>query len=238
MNPLDFREPVAAWSHLVGFLLAWPATAWLLYRSNGSLGKRVASLLFGFGLVVCYLGSTLYHGVRTEELIPTFHTLDYVGIYFLIAGSVSPVALILLRGGWRWVSLTAVWALALVGIFLQVFFAQLPSLVAIGLFFLMGWGIIFAYFELSRVVSQRALNLALLGGVFYSVGAGIHVMRWPVLVPGYFGSHDLFHILVLCGSTCHYLFMLKVVAPFQPKVVPLPVALRTQPLAAQEAAWR
>jgi len=227
----DFREPVSAWTHFGGFVAAWPAGWLLLRRSNGSVGKRVAAVLFTLGLILCYLGSTLYHGLRVPpEQIRLFQMLDYIGIYCLIAGSVSPVGLVLLRGAWRWTTVVAVWLLAAVGIFLQVFFSSLPTLIAVGLYLVMGWGIILAYFELSRVVSQRALHLAILGGVFYSIGAAVHVIGWPVLIPGVFGSHELFHILVLLGSTCHYLFMLRVVAPFRPPPLLLPGQRHTPPL--------
>jgi hemolysin III len=121
------------------------------------------------------------------------------------------------------------WLTAAVGIYLQIFFKNLPSLVAVGLYLLMGWGIILAYFELARAVTHRSLLLAFWGGIFYSVGAAVHVMGWPVLVPGYFGAHDLFHILVLLGSTCHFLFMLRVVAPFQRPAVVLAPIPRPQP---------
>jgi hemolysin III len=136
------------------------------------------------------------------------------------------VSLILLRGRWRWGTLASVWACAAVGIFLQVFFPTLPTLLAVVLYLLMGWSIILAFFELARVVPLRGLHLAILGGVLYTVGAGIHVVGWPILVPKLFGSHELFHVLVLAGSTCHFLFMLLVVAPFRRPATPLmPVRL-------------
>jgi hemolysin III len=230
MNLLELREPVSAWTHFAGFLLAFPAT-WMLWRqSRGDALKRFGFLLFGFGLAVCYLGSTLYHGVRAApEQIAVFHTLDYIGIYLLVAGSVSPVCLVLLRGAWRISLMTLCWTIAAVGIFLQIFFSFLPTLLAVGLYMLMGWSVILAFFELARVVPRRAVHLALLGGIFYTVGAVINIVGWPVLAPGYFNSHDLFHLLVLCGSTCHFLFMLLVVAPYRaiPRkpLIELPAAL-------------
>jgi hemolysin III len=215
MNLFDFREPVSTGTHGLGFLLAWPAF-WILWsRSRGQPLKQLAFVLFGFGMAACYLGSTLYHGVKLPpEQIAIFHMLDYIGIYLLIAGSISPVCLVLLRGRWRWTMFTAVWLVAAIGIGLQIFCWYLPTLVAVGLYLALGWSVILAFFELARVVSYRALHLAILGGVFYSVGAAFHVTGWPVLVPGIFGSHELFHVLVLCGTTCHFLFMLLVVAPF------------------------
>src|SRR5260370_20189700 len=86
----------------------------------------------------------------------------------------------------------------------------------------MGWGSVFCYRELARTYSHRVLRPLPLGGVFYSVGAVLNLARWPVLVPGVFAAHELFHFFVIAGSACHIFFMIKVVAP-SPAPVPLPV---------------
>ena len=78
----------------------------------------------------------------------------------------------------------------------------------------MGWGVVACYFEFAQAVSHRALVPIVVGGLSYSVGAVFNVLHWPVIVPGTFGAHELFHFFVLGGSLAHYLFMLKIVAPF------------------------
>ena len=77
----------------------------------------------------------------------------------------------------------------------------------------MGWGAIFCFLELAKRMSTRRLFPLFLGGVLYTVGAVINLAHWPVFWPGVFGSHELFHILVMAGSLSHYLFMLNVVIP-------------------------
>jgi hemolysin III len=215
MEWLHFREPVSAWSHALGLLLAVPATLLLLRRSGGNRLKQLGFLIFGGSLAACYGGSTLYHGVRGSwEEIAWFATLDYIGIYLLIAGSITPVALVVLVGRWRWGSLTLAWLLASLGITLRLTVHGIPLPVTTALYLAMGWGVLACYFELARALPPRAMNLALLGGFFYSAGALLNVLHWPVLWPGVVGPHEVFHVFVLAGSTAHVLFTLTVVAPF------------------------
>ena len=98
----NFREPVSSWTHFLWLLLAFPGT-WLLWRrSRGDRLKRAGMLTFGLGLVLCYGGSWLFHAVRlSPEAVDRFNTLDHIGIYVLIAGSCTPIALVVLRGAWR-----------------------------------------------------------------------------------------------------------------------------------------
>jgi hypothetical protein len=144
-----------------------------------------------------------------------------VGIYLLIAGTYTPVAWALLRGSWWWGTLTTVWTVAVVCAARVWCGGVLPVWVSTLVYLAMGWGSLFCYRELARTFSHRTLLPLPLGGVFYSVGAVINLARWPVLLPGVFAAHELFHIFVMAGSACHIFFMLKVVAP-APGPVPLP----------------
>ena len=87
----------------------------------------------------------------------------------------------------------------------------------------MGWGVVVCYAEIARVVSHRALLPIVVGGVSYSVGAVLNLLHWPVLWPGIFGAHELFHLFVLAGSLAHYRFILKVVVPFVPSAGQAPL---------------
>src|SRR4051794_31665878 len=102
MNVFDFREPVSAWTHCAGLLLAIPGTLILWRRGGGDPGKRLSLLVYGLSLIDCYAASTLYHGVRLPpDRVAAFARLDSVGIFALIAGSYTPLAWNLLRGPWR-----------------------------------------------------------------------------------------------------------------------------------------
>ncbi len=208
-----FREPVNAWSHCSGLLLAVPGTYWLWRRSRGQRVKQWSLLIFGLSLAFCYANSTLYHGVRTsEEGLAFFNLMDYIGIFVLIAGTYTPLACNLLRGRCRQVTLLAAWVTAAFGIALHVVCRTLPQSFSTGLYLLMGWAPIFAYFEIARNISHRPLRPLLWGGVLYTVGALINSLAWPSFWPGVFGAHELFHLFVVAGSLAHFVFMLTVVA--------------------------
>jgi hemolysin III len=214
MSFLDFREPVSAWSHCAGLLLAVPGTLMLWRRSAGGGTKRLTLLVYGLTLAFCYLASTLYHGVRVSAAgVAMYDRLDRVGIFALIAGSYTPLAWCLLRGHWRRWTLLLVWGVAGTAAVMLVA-GRLPSpATATCVYLAMGWGVVACYFEFANALSHRAMLPIVVGGLSYSVGAVLNVLHWPVIVPGTFGAHELFHFFVLAGSLAHYLFMLKIAAP-------------------------
>jgi hemolysin III len=215
MNILNLREPVSAWSHGTWLLLSFPAT-WLLWRKSGAdLAKRLSVLVFGMSLAFCYAGSTLYHGVwLSQSGLERFDELDHIGIFILIAGSYTPVVWNLMRGWWRRGTLALVWFVTAVGT-VGILTTGVLSLTGSTLFYLaIGWGALVCYFELTRLHAHRALFPLLLGGILYSVGAFLNLLDWPVLWPGVFGPHEVFHLFVMAGSLSHFWFVLKVVVPF------------------------
>jgi hemolysin III len=215
MNLLDFREPVSAWSHCTGLILALPGATLLWRRSAGDRPKRLSLFIYGSTLAFCYAASTLFHGLRVSDArIGALARLDGAGIFALIAGSYTPLAWCLMRGRWRRGTLAVVWSVAAAAMILIAGGSHFSTLLATCLYLGMGWGAVACYFELAQAVSHRALAPIVAGGLFYTIGAVLNLLHWPVLLPGIFGAHELFHMFVLAGSLAHYGFMLKVVVPF------------------------
>jgi hemolysin III len=212
MDYLAFREPFSAWTHFIWMLLAIPGT-WLLWqRGRGDRPKQISLLIFGLGLVLCYGGSTLFHGIRVaSRFIETFEAADHVGIFLLIAGSYTAVTFALLRGFWRWGSLILVWSFAATGIVLRLTATPIHPWVSTGLYLLMGWGAFLPYFQWARVLSHRALIPVALGGVFYSVGGLFDRLDLSIFS---LTGHEGAHLWIMAGSLFHYGFILYVVAPF------------------------
>src|SRR5205085_7674312 len=126
--------PVNAWTHGAWMLLSIPATLVLWRQSRGDHPKQWSLLAYGLGLFCCFAGSTFYHGVRLPpRYVDMFETLDHVGIFLLIAGTYTPAAFTLLRGWWKWGSLTAAWLLAAVGIGLRLCASDLNPFLSTGL---------------------------------------------------------------------------------------------------------
>lgn len=215
MAVFDPREPFSAWSHGLWLLMSLPATLILWRRCGGDRSKQLSLLVFGLSLAACYLGSALYHGVRVDEdRIEFFERLDHVGIHLLIAGSYTPLAWNLLQGRWRWGTLAAVWGTTLMASGLLLANVRLNRGLATCEYLAFGWGALFCYFELARTHPHRSLRPLVIGGVLYSVGAVLNVLKWPVIWPGVVGAHEVFHLWVMAGSVAHYWFMLTVVVPF------------------------
>jgi hemolysin III len=236
MPLLALREPVNAWTHCSWFLLALPCTLLLCWKSRGNLGKQLSLLVFGLSLALCYLASTLFHGVRlSSKQLDLYNLLDYIGIYVLIAGSYTPLAWNLLRGRWRWATLGAAWLVAAVGAGVQIACGTLPQSVATLTYLAMGWGAIVCYVELVREHTHRRLRPILVGGIFYTVGAVINLLEWPNPWPGVFGRHEIFHLFVMAGSLSHFWFMLKVVVPYEPAPARPSVAPSQEPKPARAA---
>jgi len=239
MHWFDLREPVNAWSHGAGMMLALPVT-WMLWKRCTALGdcdqfalgdwrgstryqrnKAVGLLIFGISLTLCYGVSAAFHAFQIGgEPLYWLQRLDHVGIYLLIAGTYTPVAVAIMRGAWSWGTLATVWTVALVCSSRVWYGGVLPIWVSTVVYLTMGWGSLLCYCELARGYSHRTLLPLPLGGIFYSVGALINLARWPVFSPGHFGSHELFHFFVIAGSACHIFFMLKVVVPAAEPIPP------------------
>lgn len=215
MSILELREPFSAGSHGLWLILSFPATVILWRRCGEDRSKQLSLLVFGLSLAACYFGSALYHGVRVDkDRIDFFDRLDHVGIHLLIAGSYTPLAWNLLHGRWRWGTLAAVWTTTLLSSGLLLANIRLPGPLATGEYLALGWGALFCYNEIARTHPDRSLRTLVVGGVFYSIGALLNLLHWPVIWPGIVGAHEVFHLWVMAGSFAHFWFMLTVVVPF------------------------
>jgi hemolysin III len=223
MDLLVLREPFNAWTHGVWCLLSIPATLLLWRAARGDRAKQVSLLVFGLGLVCCFAGSALFHGVRlSDPYLAVFAQLDYIGIFLLIAGSYTPAVFTLMRGANKWGTLAIIWLFAATGITLRGLAVPIPSTVSTALYLVMGWSVVFCYCSFVRVLSHRALVTIPLGGLFYSVGAVGNMLNWPTLWPGVFSAHEVWHLFVMAGSLSHWWFIYRRVVPFDRRVVSLP----------------
>lgn len=219
MNLLTFREPLSSWTHLIWLLAALLGSVPLWRRAGTDVGKRLGVVVFAGSLLFCSAGSFLFHAVP-EAIAPPFRTMDHIGIYLLIAGTVTPIGLLVLDGWWRRGLLSGIWLLASLGIGLRLL-TNLPMHVLTVLYLFMGWVGCATYFELTARLSPPRVRLLWQGGLLYTVGAVLNGLHWPVLIPNVFEAHEVFHLFVMAGSLCHYLFILWVVLPYEPAEEPM-----------------
>jgi hemolysin III len=209
---MRIREPVNGASHLIGLLLAGAGTV-LLLRMAGDPWALLAFSVYGATLILLYGASTLYHLLPlSERPLRALRTLDHIAIYFLIAGTYTPVALITLHNRLGWTLLAAVWLIALAGIPFKLFFLDAPVWLSTGTYLAMGYLALVALVPLAKAVSLSGLLWLVAGGIAYTIGAVIYARQRPDPFPGRFGHHEIWHLLVLTGSACHFAFMIYHVA--------------------------
>ncbi len=217
---LQIREPGAALTHLAAFLLVLFGAGPLLMRAgeSGSRLNTASILIFLISCGLLYLASTVYHTVVLDaRRTMVFRKLDHSMIGIMIAGSYTPVCLLVLQGAGGIALLIAIWTLAVAGVVLKVLFINCPKIFSSILYLVMGWLCIFAIVPLFRLMPLEAFALLVLGGVLYSVGAVIYALSpksFNVKHP-YFGTHEIFHVFIMLGTLCHYLFMFRYIAPIR-----------------------
>ncbi len=206
------REPVSAFSHLLGVILAIIGT-YALFKSipEGANSKYYISyFVFGFSLLVLYLASSVYHLLSVpEKVINILRRVDHMMIYVLIAGTYTPMCLMILEGWWRWTILTVAWVMAVLGIIFKIIWFNAPRWLSTLTYIIMGWMVVVAIWPISKTIAMPGLILLILGGFFYSFGAIIYAVKWPRLRIPHFGFHEIFHIFVLAGSVSHYFLVYK-----------------------------
>jgi hemolysin III len=212
---MRIREPFNAGSHLVGLLLAAAGT-WFLIRSADTRAQLLAFAVYGATLILLYTASTIYHGLPLGEIgLRRLRTLDHIAIYFLIAGTYTPVAMITLHDSGGPALLAASWAIAAVGIPFKIRWLDAPVWISTGTYLGMGYLALVAVVPLARAVGADGLAWLVAGGLAYTVGAVIYARERPDFLPGRFGHHGLWHLLVLAGSACHFAFIALHVATAQ-----------------------
>lgn len=208
MSVLDLRESVSAATHGAALIAAIPAAILLLRRGGTDRSRRLALLSYALGLSACFAASTACHAlVASGRGSRTAVMIDRIGIYLLIAGTYTPIVATLLPEGRRRSTLRAVWLAAAFGMVLDLTRGPLPAPVATSFYLAMGWGGLWCYSGMRPALTHAQLALVPLGGVLYSVGAMFHVTRGPVLWPGVFGAHELFHVFVVGGAAAHFGFI-------------------------------
>ena len=209
---MRLREPVNGVSHLVGLVLACAGTILLLRLARGT-AETVAFAIYGATLILLYGASTLYHTLHLPERpLRALRTLDHIAIYFLIAGTYTPVAIITLHGTLGWSLLSTVWLIALAGIPFKLFFLDAPVWLSTATYLGMGYLALVAVVPIAQAVSLTGLAWLVAGGIAYTIGAVIYARQRPDPFPGRFGHHEIWHLLVIAGSACHYAFMVYHVA--------------------------
>ena len=202
-------------SHLVAACFALVGAGLLISQASvqGDPWKIVGFSVYGLSLVTLFVASTLHHGLdRGVRFNEALRTLDYDSVFFLIAGTMTPLVLVLFRSVYGWTVFASVVVIAVLGAVLRSVWPQLPKYITNTLYIALGW-LTVLLIGADVPLPVGALVLLAAGGLVYSVGFIVYVIEKPNPWPGTFGFHEIWHVLVVVAAVLHYLLMYFYVLP-------------------------
>lgn len=214
---ITIREPSSAFTHLIAMMLALFAAAPLLVKTALNTNGRefVAMCVFIVSMVLLYAASATYHSVNvTGKRLKLFKKIDHMMIFALIAGTYTPICLIILGGELGYTLLYVVWGIAIFGMLIKAFWVTCPKWFSSAIYIAMGWVCIFVFGTLRSSLPTAAFAWLLIGGIVYTIGGVIYALKLPLFNSKHkkFDSHAVFHLFVMGGSICHFIFMYAYVA--------------------------
>lgn len=211
ITQISLRDPVSALTHIIAFFLTMGGTLPLLIKAY-CLGPAPfwVMLIFGFSMMTLYAASGIYHSViLPAPKIKVFRKIDHSAIFILIAGSYTPVCILVLQKKFGLPMLIAIWSLAFIGIIVKFLWITCPKWFSSTIYIAMGWLCIFCMKSLIKAITPAAFVWLLIGGIIYTIGGVIYALKLPIFNSKHknFGSHEIFHLFVMGGSLCHFIFM-------------------------------
>lgn len=202
------REPFNSISHVIGALIFAALAIRLIRRGRGDWLRTISLGVMAYASIQTLLISSAYHSLWPGTYRDLMLRADVVGIFILIAGSITPVHVILFTGVERWAPLALAWTIAIGGAFLRIsYFDSLPGIVGVAIFLAFGWATAVTAAILWRRFGWKFIRFAVLSGMAYTVGAIVLVQHGPILVKGVVGPHELWHLAVLTGLSMQWAFV-------------------------------
>ena len=196
------KDPGSAITHFIGMLMAIFAAVPLIIKAAHEPSRIyvVSIAIYAASLILLYAASTTYHTFDKSEKINTvLKKIDHMMISVLIAGSYTPICLLVLKGRLGIILLALVWSFAIIGILIKAFWVYCPKWVSSVLYIGMGWTCVLAFTQLLNSMSPAAFGWLLAGGIIYTAGGVIYAQKLPIfnMKHKYFGSHEIFHLFVM-----------------------------------------
>ena len=213
---LNIKDPGSALTHFIAMILAVAAAAPLIRKAaDSSRFHAVAVAIFIISMILLYAASTIYHTFDISEHVnKLLKKFDHMMIFVLIAGTYTPVCLIVLGNPVGYRLLALVWTIAAVGIVINALWINCPKWFSSLIYIAMGWVCLTAIKTIVASLTPGAFYWLLAGGIIYTIGGIIYALKLPLFNARFknFGSHEIFHLFVMGGSFCHYIVMFQYVA--------------------------
>ena len=206
------KDPGSAITHFIGMLMAiFAATPLLIKAAREPDWIHLVSLSIFIGsMILLYAASTMYHTLDiSDKWNKILKKIDHMMIFILIAGSYTPVCLIVLDRKTGLKLFALVWGIALAGIIIKALWINCPKWFSSILYIAMGWVCVLAFTQILNSLPAKAFAWLLAGGIVYTVGGIIYALKLPLFNSRHknFGSHEIFHLFVMGGSLCHFICM-------------------------------
>jgi hemolysin III len=186
-------------THALGALLGIAGLVLLIVFETSKTDYSLFSVIvYGLSIIILFAASTLYHAISNEGLKKQFRIVDHISIYFLIAGTYTPMLLIMLEQSRGWPLFWTVWGIAAFGVILKLFFTGRFELFSTLLYLAMGWLVVFDFEALKELLHTNGLILLIAGGLAYTVGIVFYAVN---KIPY---NHVIWHLFVLAGAICHF----------------------------------
>ena len=197
-------------SHACAFVAALVG-CFFLAMAPATGGRHLAGMVFGLSLVLMFGISATYHcpnwSLATYRRLQRF---DHAAIYFLIAGTFTPVAVLDWEGGWGALTLCVMWGGGLVGAGLALLGRSGPRGLRTALYVLQGMMALPVVLRLPAIIGPARVGWLVFGAFVYVLGALVYARKWPDPHPTVFGYHEIFHLMVIAGATMHYAVIINV----------------------------
>lgn len=212
MNKKGIKDPGSAITHFIGMLMAIFAGIPLLFKATQEPSRvyLFSAIIYISSMILLYAASTMYHTFDISEKVNRrLKKFDHMMISVLIAGSYTPICLIVLKGFTGYLLLAIVWSFALIGIVIKAFWVHCPRWFSSVLYIGMGWTCVLAFGKILNALPPAAFGWLLAGGIIYTIGGIIYALKLPIFNNKHknFGSHEIFHLFVMGGSACHFIVM-------------------------------
>jgi hemolysin III len=193
------------------FLIAGVSLALL---APPGLGRRLSLLTFGLSLVALFTTSSLYHSIPWREVWKRrMRLIDHAMIHVLVAGTFTPIAVIVLDGWLRWATLGVQWGIVGGGALHKALVRDPGRRLSVALATTQGWLALFILWPMGQRLPWTALATIAVGGILYTVGMVLLVTQRPRLWPRVFSYHEVFHLMVVAAAAVHFTAIARWVAP-------------------------
>lgn len=215
---LKVKDPGSALTHFIGMIIAaFAATPLLIKAAHGNNRAYLgAFIVFIVSMIFLYGASTIYHTFDVSDKVnQILRKVDHAMIFVLIAGSYTPICLIVLPKSIGIPLLITVWSVTIIGTIFKICWINCPHWLSSVMYIGMGWLVVFAFSAIMKNLSHAAFMWLLMGGIIYTVGGVIYALKLPLFRKHKwknFGNHELFHVFVMLGSMCHFILVYSYLA--------------------------